>query len=160
MKRMKMLTIVVTGLLFSSLTQAALVHQVTASGFDAANGNTIANITDSNPKTRWAIPSSGWIELELTNKTELSNFLIIPFKGDERQLKFDVVYSNDHVNWTQLTQKISTDADSKNGELFTFKPIRAKYVKFNVYGTNVNHWSAINEIEFNSTKQVKQVAIH
>ncbi|MFM2484935.1 discoidin domain-containing protein [Celerinatantimonas yamalensis] len=157
----KLLNISVAALvLCTSSAFAAKIKNISASGYDQGNGHTVAQIADGKSETRWAIPSSGWVEFELEKTSELHNFFIIPFKGDQRKLGFEVHYSQDNKVWTSLTNvRKQTDLDAKKGEIFTFPSIKAKYVKFNVYGTDVNHWSAINEIQFNSILKVKHHAL-
>ncbi|MFM2478007.1 discoidin domain-containing protein [Celerinatantimonas sp. MCCC 1A17872] len=158
MKKNILLVSLLASLAFS--VSAASISNITASGANPEKGHLIEHIADGKPGTRWAIPNKGWVEFELASNTELKNFLIIPFKGDQRRLKFDVEYSLDNQTWKPLTSAAKqTNLKAKNGEIFTFSPVKAKYVKFNVYGTDVNHWSAINEIQFNSAKKVEHVAL-
>lgn len=158
MKKYALVTACVFGL-FSLSATAAQVTNVTASGYDSDKGHTPANIADGNNKTRWAVNGEGWVQLELDKAQSIENFVLVPFKADERKLKFSVSYSTDGKSWTKLADNLVTSNDAKEGEKFTFPAVNARFIKLDTFGTDTNKWSAINEVTFNSAAQVPTRAI-
>ena len=158
---MKKYALVAAGLfgLFSLTAQAAQVVNVTASGYDSDKGHTPANIADGNIKTRWAANGEAWVQLELDKAQSIENIVLVPFKADERRLKFSVSYSEDGKNWTKLADNLVTSANATNGEKFTFPAVNARFIKLDTFGTDVNKWSAINEVSFNSAAPLPTQAV-
>lgn len=150
---MKKYALVAAGLFgfFSLTAQAVQVVNVTASGYDADKGHTPANIADGNVKTRWAANGDAWVQLELDQAQSIENIVLVPFKADERRLKFSVSYSADGKSWTKLAENLVTSTSASSGEKFTFPAVNARFIKLDTFGTDVNKWSAINEVSFNST---------
>lgn len=135
----------------ANVTQAAtLVAHVDASGFDQVNGHKPENAIDGNPKTRWAAQGKEtFITLTLPDNSKVHNVFLIPFNASQRSLKFDIYASLDNQNWSPIIKDINTSKDKKDGETFTFKDTSAKYIKLVTRGTDINNWSAINEIQIN-----------
>ncbi|WP_145579506.1 discoidin domain-containing protein [Yersinia vastinensis] len=147
------------GSLFCVSSYAAQIVAVTASGYDSEKGHVPANIADGDIKTRWAASGESWIQLELDKEQAIDNILIVPFKPTERKLKFSIAYSSDGKSWQPLAERLETSTADKNGEKLTFAPVTAKYIKLETFGTDVNKWSAINEIVINSAAAVPSRAI-
>lgn len=158
---MKKCTLAIAGLfgLFSLAAQAAQIVNVTASGYDTDKGHTPANIADGNVKTRWAVNGEGWVQLELDKAQSVENIMLVPFKAEERKLKFSIAYSTDGKSWTKLADNLVTASDAKDGEKFTFPAVTARFIKLETFGTDVNKWSAINEVSINSAAQVPTKAV-
>lgn len=153
---MKKYTLVAAALfgLFSLSTHAVQITNVTASGYDADKGHTPANIADGDVKTRWAVNGEGWVQLELDKAQSVENILLVPFKAEERKLKFSIAYSADGKSWTPLASNLMTSNNAKQGEKFTFPAVNARFIKLETFGTDVNKWSAISEVSINSAAQV------
>ncbi|WP_392563543.1 discoidin domain-containing protein [Orbus wheelerorum] len=143
-------TIGILGL--SVAVYAADINKVSASNYDQKNNHNPANLVDSNTSTRWA--SSGkhnWVLFEFKAIEKIDNIVINSFKSKDRTLFFSVSYSLDGRTWVDISKQYQTTLiDDKLAEKFAFsKPIKAKYIRLNTFGTNYNNWSAINEISFN-----------
>lgn len=147
------------GSLFCTSGYAAQIVAVTASGYDSDKGHVPANIADGDIKTRWAANGESWIQLELDKEQSIENILILPFKPTERKLKFSISYSSDGKSWSPLAEGLETSTANANGEILTFAPINARYIKLNTFGTDLNKWSAINEVAINSTATLPHRAI-
>ncbi|CCV59709.1 discoidin domain-containing protein [Yersinia enterocolitica] len=154
----QVLATVLLGSLFCASGYAAQIVAVTASGYDSEKGHVPANVADGDVKTRWAAFGESWVQLELDEQS-IENILIVPFKPTERKLKFSIFYSNDGKNWQPLAEGLETSSADKNGEKLTFTPVTAKYIKLDTFGTDVNNWSAINEIAINSAAALPSRAI-
>lgn len=143
--------IALLGLVFNAY--AVTVNNVTASGYDEKNGHKPEYAIDGNLSTRWAAQGNEtWIAIEFDKVEDIQNIVIKPFKPAERSLSFTISYSDNGKKWTDMDGKYQTALiDSKLGEKFVFvKPIKAKYIRLNTLGTNINTWSAILELDFNS----------
>ncbi|UXD23049.1 Putative exported protein precursor [Yersinia enterocolitica] len=158
MKKQVLATILL-GSLFCASGYAAQIVAVTASGYDSEKGHVPANVADGDVKTRWAASGESWVQLELDKEQSIENILIVPFKPTERKLKFSIFYSNDGKNWQPLAEGLETSSADKNGEKLTFTPVTARYIKLDTFGTDVNNWSAINEIAINSAAALPSRAI-
>lgn len=133
---------------------------VDASGYDEKNGHKPEHMVDGSTKTRWAVNGGAdWALFTLTKPIDLSNVVIIPFKATERRLKFDLLASLDNKNWITIGKGIVTSNQNKDGEKFTFPPVNAKFIKLNVYGTDINKWSAIIAVEFNSAQALPETPL-
>lgn len=162
LKKSSRLTLCTTALmLFSSTVLANNVESVTASGFDEKNNHRPENMIDDNVKTRWAVNGKEHSAvLKLKSEMTIDNIALVPFKPAERQLKFDLLTSIDNSQWTPLAQGIETSGKYDKGEKFILKtPRKARYIKINVYGTNVNKWSALQEIDVNSTAPLPETKL-
>lgn len=158
MKKSLLLGLVV--LMTAGLSQAAQIKGVTASGYDEVNGHKPANAIDGNDKTRWAAQGKEtWIVLELAQSEKVENIVLLPFREAERSLKFSLYASEDQQNWRKIGENLSTSKAYAAGERFTFPATGARYIKLVTYGTDVNNWSAINEILVNGGAQYPATAI-
>lgn len=154
---------VLTGILIFTLAgfaQAAQIKGATASGFDEAKGHTAANAVDGNLKTRWAAQGKeNWIVVELTQSEKVENVVLVPFRETERSLKFSLYASEDQKEWQKIGENLTTSKSYSAGERFTFPAVTARYIKVATYGTDVNNWSAINEILINGDAQYPATAL-
>lgn len=144
----------------ATINSAVAVSGITASGYDEKNGHKPQFMVDGSKKTRWAVNGEHhWVLFTLDQVNDISNFVILPFKPTERRLKFDVLASLNNTDWITIGKDIHTSNLYPDGEKFTFPPVKAKFIKINVYGTDVNKWSAVTEIEFNSAKSLPETPL-
>ncbi|WP_392562952.1 discoidin domain-containing protein [Orbus sturtevantii] len=130
------------------------VKTVSASSYDQKSNHTPANLIDGNTSTRWAASGkNNWVLFEFKQEEKIDNIAINSFKSKERLLSFSISYSLDGNQWVDIPGKYQTTAiENKLAEKFVFShPITAKYIRLNTFGTNYNNWSAINDVDFNST---------
>lgn len=133
------------------------IKRIDASNYDKKNGHVPANLLDNNNSTRWAAAGkNNWLLIEFNHEEKIDNMVINAFKSKERFLSFSLSYSLDNKTWITIPGQFQTaSVDDKLGEKFIFsKPITAKYLRLNTFGTNYNNWSAINELSFNSSAQL------
>ncbi|MDR2227795.1 MAG: discoidin domain-containing protein [Providencia sp.] len=137
------------------------IDSVSATGFDEAKGHKPENMIDGNIKTRWAVNGKMHSALfKLKDETLIDNVVLIPFKPLERQLKFDLLISKDNHHWVPIANNIQTSNKYDNGEKFILKKtITAQYLKINVYGTNVNKWSSLIQVEVNSSNTYPETTL-
>lgn len=137
------------------------IESVTATGFDEKNNHRPENMIDGDTKTRWAINEKDHSAVfKLKSEMAINNIALFPFKPVERQLTFDLATSTDNSQWTPLATGIVTSGKYDKGEKFVLKtPVKAQYLKITVHGTNVNKWSAISEVEVNSSKPLPETVL-
>ena len=138
----------------AGLSQAAQIKGVTTSGYDEVNGHKAANAIDGNDKTRWAAQGKEtWIVVELSQSEKVENVVLVPFREAERSLKFSLYASDNQKDWRKIGENLTTSKAYNAGERFTFPAVGARYIKVVTNGTDVNNWSAINEILINGGSQ-------
>ncbi|WP_315708552.1 discoidin domain-containing protein [Brenneria uluponensis] len=138
-------------------TPIAAVH---ASAYDETNGHKPDNAIDGNVGTRWAAQGKEtWITLELAKNEKVTNVALVPFRETERSLKFSLYLSKDNKKWEKVGQDLMTNKADKAGEKFSFPATTARYIKLVTNGTDVNNWSAINEIMINSDKDLPSTTV-
>lgn len=156
----KSLLLGVSALMIAGMSHAAQIKGVTASGYDEANGHKPMNAVDGNEKTRWAAQGKEtWIILELAQNEKIENIVLVPFRETERSLKFSLYASEDQKNWRKIGENLSTSKAYAAGEKFTFPTTAARYIKVVTNGTDVNNWSAVNEILINGGAAYPATAI-
>lgn len=138
---------------------ATVVTHVTASGYDEKNGHLPQNAIDGSVKTRWAVNGDGWLQLALAPGAEINNVVIVPFKAAERRLRFSLYWSADGQQWQPLAQQQVTASDAPLGQKWVFSPVAASFLKIETFGTDVNKWSAINEVRINDDAPLPAVNV-
>lgn len=150
-----------TLMLCSGLAFANNFESVSATGFDEDKNHRPENMIDGNIKTRWAVNGLGnSATLKLKSDMKISNIVLIPFKPTERRLKFDLSTSTDNSTWTPLASGLETSDKYDKGEKFVLKtPRDARYLKIDVNGTNANKWSALIEVDVNSSEALPETML-
>lgn len=138
---------------------ATVVTHITASGYDEKNGHLPQNAIDGSVKTRWAVNGDGWLQLALAPGAEINNVVIVPFKAAERRLRFSLYWSADGQRWQPLAQQQVTASDAPLGQKWVFSPVAASFLKIETFGTDVNKWSAINEVRINDDAPLPAVNV-
>lgn len=145
----------------SATAFATQISGVTASGFDEKNGHKPEFMLDGNAKTRWAVSGKGnWAVFQLADETEIHNIVLHTFKPAERRLKFDLLVSQDNQTWVTLAQGVQTSTASLKGEKFVVKPVKARWVKLQVHGTDINSWSSLHQVAVNSDEALPETALN
>lgn len=117
---------------------------VEASGSD---GNVCENLIDDDLSTRWS--QSGreeWVLFELDKEYDLSKLQISFLAGDQRATTFEILYSVDGENFTQVYGGTSS---GKTTGFEDFPAVgKAKYIRIDCHGNTANAWNSISEITF------------
>lgn len=118
---------------------------VTASAND---GNVPANTVDGSLATRWsALGDPQWIQYDLGSTGNTVSYVKIAwYNGDVRTSVFDILASNDGVNWTTIQLGVSS-GNTLQLEMHDFPDFVARYVRFVCHGNTVNLWNSITETE-------------
>lgn len=122
------------------------IAAVTASS--AQHPNVPGNAIDGDMGTRWSAQGDGeWIQFQLKRCETVSLVRIAWFQGDSRFASFDIEISIDGTAWT-----LAYSGDS-NGQTLGFQEVDltadpyACFVRIVGFGTSVNRWNSITEVE-------------
>lgn len=125
---------------------------VTASGYEAGTTNFPGNTLDGNLNSRWSAGGDGeWISFDL-GRYDLAQSVDIAFhQGDTRVAVFDVLLSNDNLDWrTALSSNVSSGTTLAL-QSFDFADWPARYVRIVGHGNSVNNVNSFTEVVIHST---------
>ena len=125
---------------------------VTASSFEAGTTNFPANTLDGNLNSRWSAGGDGeWISYDLGRYDLVQSVDIAFYQGNTRTATFDVLLSNDNLNWrTVLTNAVSSGSTLAL-QNFNFADWPARYVRIVGHGNSVNNFNSFTEVVIHST---------
>lgn len=109
----------------------------------------LAFLTDGNVGTVIASDVLGWyMDFDLGEETELDGVAISFGNGNKRKEYFDIEYSKDGVNYTEIYSGESSGT-TLNPELFSI-PCKARYIRIVANGNSLvsNDWFNIAEVRF------------
>jgi hypothetical protein len=130
--------------------EVAEVVSVEASSFQPPNYP--YNILDGNIGTYWAVNGfDQWIILELKKPFSIQHIKVAFLQGQKRISYFDILGSNDKVNWDPVMIKSASCAFSGNTQVFGFPDQKAddeyKYLKLVGQTNSVDSWNYISEFK-------------
>lgn len=115
--------------------------------------NPPANVTDGDFSTRYAYDNNEkTLDIDLGEVKEISAYAISWYNGSIRKNEYILHYSEDGVNWSSLPRSRSTGQSDKYE--FITCPIKARYIKYQGFGTYTNadsaygEWNSVTEIAF------------
>lgn len=124
------------------------------SGDDGA-GAVITNAFDNNTGTSWGVSinnkNGAYGIFDLGMPKNIKDFHIAFNKGDKRVYTFDLLVSDDDVNYTLVLDHAQSSGTSLALEAFPMN-VRARYVKLVGYGNNTNEWNNFTEIAITEAK--------
>ena len=110
------------------------------------------NIIDGNIGTIWsALGDDQWIILELSGSFDIQHVKLAFQSGQNREFYFDILGSNDKVNWEPILSKSKSCAFSGDLQVFEFPPSKTekefRYIKLIGLGNSTDKWNHIAEIK-------------
>lgn len=110
--------------------------------------NVPENLVDGDKKTRWVGSGEQYIEFDLGQVRTISAVSMAVYNalGDGRQQIFDVLISEDGINWTPVIENGKTSGKTEDEEMFSFNETRGIYVRIQYYGNTVNNYDSITEV--------------
>jgi hypothetical protein len=127
------------------------VQSVTAS--DWQEPHISDNTLDMDLNTRWSAEGDGqWIEYDLGIPHLISEVYIAWFLSDRQKATFDIEVSMDAASWTSVFSGRNSGSTSEL-QRYDFTPMTAQYVRIVGYGTDVNKWNSITEVEIYGTSK-------
>lgn len=126
------------------------VKSYVQSGDDGTN--TINNVVDGNIGTKWAVRDNletkelGYGIFDLGKVMTLDKFYIAFSSSNTRIYDYDVLVSEDGVNFTTVIENASTKNFLGEFEGHDLKGVSARYVKYVGRGNNENAWNNPSEI--------------
>lgn len=121
------------------------VQTVTASAWQAPN--VPANTLDGDLNTRWSAEGIGqWIAYDLGAQQTVSQVAIAWYLALQQRTTFTIEVSLDSVLWMEVYRGRSSGTTLAL-EAYAFAAVPARYVRIVGYGTNVNRWNSITEVQ-------------
>ncbi|MBC7327767.1 discoidin domain-containing protein [bacterium] len=115
----------------------ALGKQVSASSYEP--GSFPRNAVDGDDSTYWgASPYPQWLLLDLGKTEKVSRILVKTFWDDSRFYHYEVEVSQNGKNWVKVGEKKDDKPATSKGEVYTFPPIEARYVRVNMLFNSAN----------------------
>lgn len=103
------------------------------------------NVLDGDTSTRFAVDGSReWIELDMGSVVDADGYAISYFAGTQRDSYYDILISEDGVNYTTLAQSV-TSGKTDAYEVFE-KPIKCRYFRLVGFGNSQGIWNSPTEI--------------
>ena len=105
-------------------------------------------MVDGDKKTRWVGSGEQYIEFDLGQVRTISAVSMSVYNalGDGRQQIFDVLISEDGINWTPVIENGKTSGKTEDEEMFSFNETSGMYVRIQYYGNTVNNYDSITEV--------------
>lgn len=108
----------------------------------AANGPN--NLSDRDFSTRWASDmDGGWVEYDFGEVKNISGVAYAIYEGTQRANHFDILYSEDGINYKRV---YSGDSSGTNAEFERLEiPGRARFVRYTGHGSTAGTWTSVLE---------------
>ncbi len=126
----------------------AEVVNVTASSYQSPNYP--SNIIDGNIGTMWSVSGDNqWIILQLKEPFAVQHVKIAFLTGQKKESYFDILGSEDNVNWEPIMLKSGSCDFSGNLQVFDFPPSKTakefRYIKVVGHCNSADAWNYISE---------------
>lgn len=110
--------------------------------------NVPENMVDGDLSTRWVGTGEQYADFDLGSVRTISSvaFAVYSALSDGRQQIFDVLVSEDGINWTPVITNGTTSGETEDPEQFSFEPAKGMYVRLKFYGNSVNSYDSITEV--------------
>ncbi len=108
--------------------------------------NVPQNTFDGDYNTKWAAEGEQWIIWDLGTQREISSVMLAFGSGDARIARFDLCVSNDKQSW-DVVYSGTTTRKTTGLEEFAFPAVKARYIRLDSHGNNVNSWISLNLIK-------------
>jgi uncharacterized protein YjdB len=110
------------------------------------------NVVDGNIGTKWSSDGNDqWLIVELKQSFDIQHVKLAFQPGEERESYFDILGSEDKVNWEPILVKFASCSFSSDLQVFEFPPSKTekefKYVKLIGRGNSVDTWNNISELK-------------
>jgi uncharacterized repeat protein (TIGR02059 family) len=117
---------------------------------DYLSPNYPSNIIDGNIGTMWAAKGDGqWLLLELKEPFSVQHVKLAFQTGQKEESYFDILGSDDKVNWGSILTKSNSCAFSGDLQVFDFPPSKTvkefRYIKVIGHGNSADTWNYISE---------------
>lgn len=125
---------------------------VTASSYEPGTTNVPANTLDGNLNSRWSAQGDGeWISYDLGRYELVESVDMAFYLGNTRTATFDVLLSNDNLNWRMALTNAVSSGTTLALQNFDFSDWPARYVRIVGHGNSVNNFNSFTEVVVNSS---------
>lgn len=136
------------------ITQDASVgteEKINISSLEASteqSGNEAVHLIDGDLTNRWSGEGDGaYVTLDLGQVKSTSYIKVGLYKGNSRTSTFDVLTSEDGVNFTYQLTGITTEVTEDALVLYDFDNVDARYVRIVGHGNSTSAWNSYTEFE-------------
>ena len=119
--------------------------------------NDASKAVDGNKGTYWAGPNPTYIEVDLNGYYDVDEIKVIPYYGDGRYYHYAVYVSADGYEFNKVAEKMSDEAQTADGETYTFAQQTIRYVRVDMLSNSANPAVHVNEIEVYGTENTSYV---
>lgn len=103
---------------------------------------------DGDMSTRWSALGKGeWIVHDFGKVVDVDAFAIAFNQGNARTYTFDMLVSEDGINFTEVIKGMNNSGETNDPEVYKLdQTYKARYIKFVGYGSNANEWNNVVEL--------------
>jgi len=124
----------------------ALGKKTTASSFEP--GALPQNAVDGDDITYWgASPYPQWLIVDLGKSEKFSRILVKNFWDGQRFYHYEVEVSQEGRDWLKVGEKKDDEVATSQGEVYTFAPVEARYIRVNMLYNSANIGVHIGELK-------------
>ncbi|MBQ4631470.1 MAG: discoidin domain-containing protein [Clostridia bacterium] len=108
------------------------------------------NMVDGDPATRWVGTGDQYVDFDFGSLKTVGSvaFSVYSALSDGRKQSFDVLLSEDGINWKTVIEGGITSGETEELEQFSFEPAEAVYARLYFHGNSVNTYDSITEVRF------------
>lgn len=109
--------------------------------------NPPAHVTDGNFSTRWAVEGSGaYVEVDLGEVMDIEGVAVGIYDGKNRQNMFQILISEDGMNYKLLFDGKSTGLSSDDYEAYMTGIKRARFIRYVGFMSSAGSWNSVLEL--------------
>ncbi len=102
------------------------------------------NLSDVNMETRWASDlDGGWVEYDFGKPIDIDGIVYAIYDGTNRANKFEILYSEDGINYKRVYNGKSLGTNSGYEKLAI--PGKVRFVRYVGHGSTVGNWTSVLE---------------
>lgn len=111
----------------------------------SSDGNDPVNLFDYSYKTRWSADgTSEYLVMDFGRRVEVDKLMMAFLEGNLRSTKFEILVSDDGVNYTEVYAGQSSGTTLELEEFPVNAP--ARFIKLSCHGNTLNTWNSITEV--------------
>lgn len=129
---------------------AQAITNLTVTGFGTQDPNIPENTLDEDEDTRWsanATDGSAYLTYNLGCKKTVTSVKIYFHKGETRKSYFQLATSNDGINFTEITEVLTSSGSTVGFEDFSLSPFQEiQYLRILGFGNSDSGWNSYEEV--------------
>jgi hypothetical protein len=111
------------------------------------------NMFDGGFGTRYAVQGKGqWVTFDFGAPTVLDTMAISIYNGNTRQQYFNISVSDNGEEFAPIYENGVTSGKTTGLELFSFKEVKARYLRVELNESSASDWNSVTEIAFGTKR--------